>query len=59
MTAHCSCATGAPTSLLIVGSRIVTADVFAFTTSAEIDAAASTPSPAARSATPSAAIELI
>jgi hypothetical protein len=42
--------------LLIVGSRIVTAEVFAFTTSAEIDAAASTPSPAARSATPSAAI---
>src|SRR5918995_2033749 len=45
--AHCSSATGAPTSSEIEGSRIVTADVFALTTSAETHAAASTP-PGAR-----------
>jgi hypothetical protein len=50
VTAHCSCATGAPTSSLIDGSRIVTADVFALTTSAEMHAAARTPRPAGRSA---------
>ena len=49
MTAHWSCATGASTDLLIDGSRIVTADVFAFTTSVEMHAAASTPLPARRS----------
>src|SRR6185312_13035884 len=48
-TAHWSCATGAPVSLLIVGSRIVTAEVLAFTTSAETEAASSTPRPALRS----------
>jgi hypothetical protein len=36
--------------LLIVGSRIVTAEVFALTTNADTEAAARTPSPAARSA---------
>src|SRR4051794_32517436 len=40
---------GAPTSSLIDGSRIVTADVFAFTTRAETHAAASTPLAAGRS----------
>ena len=59
MTAHCSCATGAPTSLLIVGSRIVTADVFAFTTSAEIGRRREHTQPGRAVATPSAAIELI
>jgi hypothetical protein len=49
VTAHWSCATGASTSFEIDGSRIVTADVFALTTSAETHAAASTPFPASRS----------
>ena len=49
MTAHWSCATGASTSFEIDGSRIVTADVFALTTSAETHAAARTPLPAFRS----------
>ena len=52
MTAHWSWATGVPVSRLIVGSRIVTADVFALTTNAEIDAAARTPMPATRSPAP-------
>src|SRR4029078_1770833 len=54
-----SCATGAPVSLLIVGSRIVTAEVFAFTTSAETEAASSTPRPALRSALAGALTALV
>jgi hypothetical protein len=50
VTAHWSCATGASTSFEIDGSRMVTADVFALTTSAETRAAARTPLPAFRSA---------
>jgi hypothetical protein len=49
VTAHWSCATGASTSFEIDGSRMVTADVFALTTSAETHAAARTPFPALRS----------
>ena len=48
VTAHWSCATGAPVSSLIAGSSMVTAEVFAFTTSADTQAAASTPIPALR-----------
>ena len=50
MTAHWSSATGAPTSSLIDGSRIVTADVFALTTRAETHAALRTPAAARWSA---------
>ena len=49
VTAHCSVVIGAPTSSLIDGSRIVTADVLALTTSADTQAANRTPPPALRS----------
>src|SRR5262249_44047769 len=48
VTAHCSVATDASTSLLIAGSRIVTAVVFALTTNVDTQAARRTPRPAAR-----------
>ena len=43
MTAHCRVATDMPVSWLIAGSRMLTADVFALTTSVERQVAASTP----------------
>ena len=52
MTAHCNSATGVPTSSLIDGSRMLTADVLALTTSAETHAAANTPVPARLSISP-------
>ena len=52
VTAHWSSSTEAPTSSLIVGSRIVTAEVLALTTNADTQAASRTASPALR---PSAA----
>ena len=44
VTAHCSTLTGVPTSSLISGSRIVTAEVLAFTISVEMHATSITPS---------------
>ena len=46
VTAHWSVLTGAPTSSPMAGRRMVTAEVFAFTTSEEMQAARSTPRPA-------------
>ena len=46
MTAHCSVAVDVPTSLLIAGRRMLTADVFALTTSVETQVATRTPRPA-------------
>ena len=46
VTAHCSVLTEALTSSAIAGSRIVTAEVLALTTSVETQVAASTPMPA-------------
>ena len=43
MTAHCRVSTDMPVSWLIAGSRMLTADVFALTTSVERQVAASTP----------------
>ncbi len=42
MTAHCNVVVELPTSALIAGSRMLTAEVFAFTTSVETHVAAST-----------------
>ena len=44
MTAHCSTLTGVPTSSLISGRRMVTAEVLAFTISVEMHATTITPS---------------
>ena len=46
VTAHCSVLTEALTSSAIAGSRIVTADVLALTTSVETHVASITPMPA-------------
>ena len=43
MTAHWSVVTDMPVSSLMAGSRMLTAEVFAFTTSVEMQAAARTP----------------
>ncbi len=43
MTAHCKVSTDIPVSSLIAGRRILTAEVFALTTSVEMQVAASTP----------------
>ena len=43
MTAHCRVSTDVPVSALIAGSRMLTAEVLALTTSVERQVAASTP----------------
>ena len=43
MTAHCSVVTDMPVSSLMAGSRMLTAEVLAFTTNVERQVAASTP----------------
>ena len=59
VTAHWSWSIGAPRSLLIAGSRIVTAEVLAFTTNADTHAAARTPAPALRSVASSELVSAI
>ena len=51
MTAHCSVVTSMPVSALMAGSRMLTADVLAFTTKVDRQVAARTP-PAAAVAAP-------
>lgn len=43
VTAHCNVVTEVPVSAEIAGSRMLTAEVFAFTTNVEMQVAASTP----------------
>jgi hypothetical protein len=47
VTAHCSVATDEPTSRLMAGSRMLTAEVLALTTRVDTHVASMTPRPAA------------
>lgn len=57
VTAHCRVSTDIPVSAEIAGSRMVTADVFALTTSVEMQVTSSTPT--ARRALPSFAVGVL